>query len=130
MQLKYFKLFFLTYFFASICFAEDKIPNNLTKEDVLRASAGCKDCHVKTDAESMHENPAVQIACVNCHGGNANIRLPKGITKGNSEYEEIRKAAHILPRHLENWPTAGNPQNSYANILKESAEFVKFINIG
>lgn len=82
-----------------------------------------------TDAPSMHTNPAVQIGCTDCHGGNSEIRADK-LVKGQSDYEVAKKAAHIAPKFPENWPSSANPEESYTSLLKESYEFVKFLNPG
>jgi len=108
----------------------DPIKPGLTEEEVKEGSIGCFDCHTKTDAPSMHTNPAVQIGCAHCHGGDPKVRLPNNTTLHGPEYNHTKKLAHVSPRHPENWPTSANPKRSYSNLLKESPEFVKFMNPG
>jgi len=107
----------------------EAVPARMTREQMEKASAGCLDCHVKTDAMTMHKNPAVVIGCASCHGGDPNVRT-NGAQPGSTEYENAKKLAHVLPAHPENWTSSRNPINSYTNLLKEPAEFVKFINPG
>jgi hypothetical protein len=105
------------------------IPQRLTEAAVFASSVGCLDCHTKTDAPSMHKNPAVQIGCADCHGGDSTARAV-GLTADSSSYQDVKKRAHVLPKHPEKWPSSANPEHTYAELLKESAEFVKFINPG
>ncbi|HVR38853.1 MAG TPA: cytochrome c3 family protein, partial [Thermoanaerobaculia bacterium] len=64
----------------------------------------------------MHSSPAVKLGCTDCHGGNASA-----LTKNE---------AHVQPRFPELWPTSANPPRTYTALLRESPEFVKFINPG
>lgn len=105
------------------------IPTGMIISEMQVASTGCIDCHTKSDTLTMHRNPAVQIGCATCHGGDATVRAV-GLAKDSEEYSDAKKRAHVLPLHPENWPSAANPQNGYVSLLKESAEFVKFINPG
>ena len=77
-------------------------------------SSGCETCH--KNIEPMHASNAVRLACVDCHGGNA--------------VATTKEAAHVKPLHPETWRTSANPERSYTALLKESPEFVKFINPG
>lgn len=105
------------------------VQPRMTPEEMERASVGCKDCHSPTDAPSMHSNPAVLIGCGHCHGGDPSERA-QGLTPGTPEYLSAKKRAHVQPLHPENFPSSANPEESYSNILKESPEFVKFMNPG
>jgi hypothetical protein len=100
---------------------------NMSQEEADRRSAGCVDCH--KGIEDMH-NGAITIGCIDCHGGNAEARLPQGATQGSAPYEEAKKKSHIQPRYPEFWKTAANPERPYALTLKESAEFIRFVNPG
>ena len=82
-----------------------------------------------TDSTTMHSNPAVVLDCVDCHGGTPSIRA-EGVPTDSAEYERLKREAHVLPEHPENWPSSANPKGSYTDLLKEPAEFVKFINPG
>lgn len=120
--------------FSPCVFADDAPYTNIirpggTLEQQEATSVGCKDCHTQTDAPTMHENPAVHIGCAECHGGDPSVRA-KGFNKGSKDYEERKGKAHVLPKHPENWPSSANPKHSYTHTLKESVEFVRFINPG
>jgi hypothetical protein len=112
---------------------EEKYENVLqpwgSEEKERETSVGCVDCHVKTDAPSMHENPAVHVGCAECHGGDASVRA-QSMLPGSPEYVQASKEAHVQPKHPENWPSTANPKHSYASLLKEPVEFVRFINPG
>ncbi|NDC38854.1 MAG: hypothetical protein EBZ48_12520, partial [Proteobacteria bacterium] len=103
------------------------VPMGFQVEEVTAASIGCRDCHTQTDAATMHTNPAVQIGCAHCHGGDPTVRAT-GLGANSAEYATAKSAAHVQPQHPESWPSTANPKHSYANLLKESPEFVKFIN--
>ncbi|MFN2455976.1 MAG: hypothetical protein ABR577_17350 [Pyrinomonadaceae bacterium] len=94
---------------------------------------GCVVCH--KDIEPMHvpqgqEGKAkidaqgkdgIGLSCTACHGGN-----PFGTTAEDS---------HVKPRFPERWQrngkaTSSNPENTNADILRESYEFVRFVNPG
>lgn len=105
------------------------IPSGLTKAQVAEASIGCMDCHGQTDAPSMHASPSVMIGCTHCHGGDASIRATN-LKPNTPEYKAAYSKAHVLPKRPENWPNSANPELSYANLMEEPAEFVKFINPG
>ena len=100
-----------------------------TAEHVKKQSSGCISCHTATDAPSMHANPAVGIGCADCHGGDPAI--DRGEHKeGSSEYSEVKRSAHVIPNNEALWNSSANPRHSYTALLKESPEFVKFINPG
>lgn len=105
----------------------EPIRPGVTREEMDRTSVGCLDCHVKTDAPTMHKNPGVMIGCAQCHGGFPAVRA-EGLEKGTPEYERAKNEAHVSPRFPERWPSSANPQGSYTDLLQESAEYVKFIN--
>ena len=70
----------------------------------------------------MHSG-SITIGCIDCHGGDANTRLPQGATQGSASYEEAKKKSHIQPRYPEFWKDASNPERPFTLTLKESAEF-------
>ncbi|HET8674351.1 MAG TPA: hypothetical protein VFO63_01085, partial [Blastocatellia bacterium] len=98
----------------------------LTAEDAQRRSAGCLDCH--NGIEDMHSG-VIYLGCIDCHGGKAEVRA-QGLSKGSAGYEEAKKNAHVQPRFPEEWKTSANPERTYTQLLKESAEFIQFINPG
>lgn len=96
----------------------ERVPaHSLLNQTAVQAAAksfGCLACH--QGIEKMHESETVNLGCVDCHGGNANA-----LTK---------EAAHVHPCYPEKWPTAGNPQKTFALLNQEHAAFVRFINPG
>ncbi|MBS1828230.1 MAG: hypothetical protein JST93_23195 [Acidobacteria bacterium] len=86
--------------------------------DARRKSEGCisAKCHVNT--EPMHASPAVRLGCTDCHGGNA------------STTEKLK--GHVLPRFAREWnyPSSANPERAYTLSLRESQEYVRFVNPG
>jgi hypothetical protein len=99
-------------------------------EQVARKSDGCLSCHVyeSPDAASMHAT-AVSAGCTDCHGGDAAAFAPAGAAAGSAGFEEARRRAHVAPQ-LGIWTTSGNPENTFASTLEESAEFIRFVNPG
>jgi len=78
----------------------------------------------------MHTNPAVQAGCVDCHGGTASVFTPAGTAPGSAAYEQAKTQAHVQPHFPHAWRSSANPEESYTLLLKESPEFVRFINPG
>ena len=56
-------------------------PKSQSDEDVLAKTAGCQSCHAKTESKTMHMNPAVQLGCTDCHGGNATVSVTAGVER-------------------------------------------------
>lgn len=108
---------------------EHVLQPGATKEEMLETSKGCLDCHTKTDAPTMHENPAIQIGCAQCHGGDPSVRATN-LQSIDPAYDEAKNKAHVLPTHPEKWVSSANPKHSYTDLLKEPVEFVRFINPG
>jgi hypothetical protein len=98
--------------------------------DADRKSAGCMTCHTRTDSPSMHTATTVKLGCTDCHGGRVEVRAPDGATQGSPAYDLAKKQAHVLPKHTDVWRTAANPTHAYTALLKETAEFVQFVNPG
>ncbi len=105
-------------------------PANQAPEMADAKSAGCVSCHTSTDQASMHASPAVVLGCVDCHGGDAGVTAPAGLTKAQPAYAKLRDRAHILPRFPETWhyPHSANPKQTYTLLNKESPEFIRFVN--
>ncbi len=95
-------------------------------------SAGCLDCHTRTDQPTMHASPAVVLGCTDCHGGDATIRRSLVILDKTIPYELLLTQAHVLPRYPEAWAKQGsaNPIRSYTLLNREAPEFIRFINPG
>ena len=79
-------------------------------------SAGCVTCHTKTDEPTMHPSGTVSLGCADCHGGN-----PKATTK---------ELGHPRPRLKGVWRGAANPERLYTAWLRESEEYIQFVNPG
>jgi hypothetical protein len=95
---------------------------------------GCLSCHV--GAADMHPT-ARGLACVDCHGGGTNpdALRPADAKEGSREYEAAKELAHVAPRDPGAWYQAGrsksaNPERTYTKLLRESPEFVRFVNPG
>ncbi len=105
-------------------------PRDRTREDMLAANAGCVACHTASDAPTMHVSPAVNLSCVDCHGGNAVSGVDPAWKADDPRYVTLRDRAHVLPRYPESWhwPSSANPKRSYALLNKEAPEYVRFVN--
>lgn len=95
-------------------------------------SAGCLDCHTRTDQPTMHASSAVVLGCTDCHGGDATVRRSLVIVANTEPYELVLRRAHVLPRYPEAWSKRGsaNPIRSYTLLNREAPEFIRFINPG
>jgi hypothetical protein len=103
-----------------------------TQAEADAKSRGCVSCH--GGIEPMHQSAAVKLACTDCHGGDSSVTAPGGAPSGDS-YDTAKNRAHILPRFPEFWVRDGkrssaNPERSYTRLMKESPEYIKFINPG
>ena len=110
-------------------------PRNLidqTPADAEAKSVGCMECHKTTDAPSMHSSPNVVLGCTDCHGGNAAAKRPPNTSVADASYQSVLKSAHVLPRFPIQWgyPSSANPPGSFAQLNRESPEFIRFINPG
>jgi hypothetical protein len=105
-------------------------PFRQSAADAQRKSAGCMSCHVETDNRTMHSNPAVQLGCTDCHGGDSSATLTAGTARGTPGYDGVFEQAHVLPRFPETWhyPHSANPERTYTLLNKESREFIRFVN--
>ncbi len=105
-------------------------PARQSFEEMMAKSDGCLSCHVQTDAPTMHETPAVQLGCIDCHGGNVSVRGNSQLPHDHPDYVAARDKAHVLPTYPESWhyPSSANPKRSYALLNREAPEFVRFVN--
>jgi len=105
-------------------------PAGQTLAQVSAKSDGCYSCHVRTDAPTMHESPAVRLGCTDCHGGDATVIGNSDLPHDHPDYVAARELAHVLPKYPESWhyPSSANPQQSYALLNREAPEFVRFVN--
>lgn len=115
-------------------------PQQQTAKQALVKSQGCESCHTysvgkeasATDHRTMHANPAVILGCTDCHGGDAAVSKPDGAIPQDSRYQAALNRAHILPSDPVKWnyPSSANPAGSFAQLNRESPQFIRFINPG
>ena len=101
-----------------------------TQAEVEQKNAGCVSCHVSTDEPTMHPTRTVRLACMDCHGGDSSARLPAGAAQNSAVYEETKKKAHPQPREAELADSSANQVRPYTKWLRESYEYVRFVNPG
>jgi hypothetical protein len=91
---------------------------------------GCMSCHTQTDSPSMHRSSGVNLACVDCHGGDASVTWSGGHTPDAADYISARDSAHVLPSYPDDWlfPSSRNPEVSYTLLNREAPEYVRFVN--
>jgi hypothetical protein len=101
-----------------------------SQEEAMAKSSGCISCHTATDEPTMHPSKGVHLGCTDCHGGNNSIVVAAGISPTSPEYRAAKEKAHVQPRDsfFKNRTTL--PEGAYTKWLRESPEFVKFINPG
>ena len=73
---------------------------------------GCIACH----KDSVDPHGAPQLTCVQCHGGDGQATTVE--------------TAHPRPKFPESWPDSGNPEKPATLTLKESLEWIRFVNPG
>ena len=101
-----------------------------SEEEVKQRSVGCLSCHTSTDSPTMHTTGTVRLGCADCHGGNPGVVLSSGITRGSARYQEVLRQAHPRPRFAEDARSSANPVRAYTKWLKESLEYIRFVNPG
>ncbi len=95
-----------------------------------RKSAGCVSCHTSTDEPTMHPTKTVFLGCTDCHGGNSSISVAAGAASNFGEYNAVKEKAHVQPRDASFKDRSALPERTYTKWLKESPEFIKFVNPG
>ncbi|HYC54454.1 MAG TPA: hypothetical protein VEL28_05910 [Candidatus Binatia bacterium] len=60
--------------------ASPPAPRDQSRAEADAKSAGCVSCHTASDAASMHRSEAVVLGCTDCHGGDASVFGPEGVT--------------------------------------------------
>ncbi len=93
-------------------------------------SGACQSCHGPTDSPTMHTTGTVAISCIDCHGGNAAVERPGDANSGSSEYSKAKLRAHPKPKLPQLWRSSANPVRAYTDWLKESKEYIQFVNPG
>jgi hypothetical protein len=99
-----------------------------TAQETERKSAGCISCHTSTDEPTMHPGGKVQIGCTDCHGGDAGVSISAGTAPASAEYQDAKHRAHPPPRHKELLNRSTVPEQAFTLWLRESPEYVKFVN--
>jgi hypothetical protein len=101
-----------------------------SQEEAMAKSSGCMSCHTATDEPTMHPSKGVHLGCTDCHGGNNSVVIAAGVSASSPEYQAAKGKAHVQPRDsfFKNRTTL--PEGAYTKWLKESPEFVKFVNPG
>jgi hypothetical protein len=105
-------------------------PMKQTTAEAAVKSSGCMSCHTTTDSLTMHTSPGVTLGCADCHGGDASVFRAPGALPGSPEYRRALDAAHVQPRHPEEWnyPSSVKPPRTYTLLNQESPEFIRFFN--
>src|SRR5712671_6638367 len=101
-----------------------------SQEEADRKSSGCVSCHASTDEPTMHPTKTVHIGCTDCHGGNASVSIASGAPPNSPEYNSAKEKAHVQPRDASFKNRSSLPERTYTKWLKESAEYIKFVNPG
>ncbi|HTB92498.1 MAG TPA: hypothetical protein VK728_06680 [Candidatus Sulfotelmatobacter sp.] len=101
-----------------------------SQEEATAKSTGCMSCHTTTDEPTMHPSKGVHLGCTDCHGGNNSVVVAAGVAPTSPEYQGAKEKAHVQPRDSFFRNRTTLPEGAYTQWLKESPEFVKFINPG
>jgi hypothetical protein len=101
-----------------------------TQEEADSKAYGCIACHGKTDSPSMHTTNTVRLGCADCHGGDPKVTPPSGTKPGDATYDQAKKQAHPQARIPSMWKGSANPVRPWVGWLKESKEYIKFVNPG
>jgi hypothetical protein len=101
-----------------------------SQQEADRKSTGCITCHTATDEPTMHPTRTVFLGCTDCHGGNSSISVATGTAPSSAEYNAAKEKAHIQPRDPSFKDRSTLPERTYTKWLKESPEFIKFVNPG
>ncbi|HEX4545652.1 MAG TPA: hypothetical protein VH110_04780 [Candidatus Acidoferrum sp.] len=99
-------------------------------EEADRKSTGCISCHTSTDEATMHSTRTVQLGCTDCHGGNSSISVAPGAAPKALEYISAKEKAHVQPRDASFKDRSALPERTYTKWLKESPEYIQFVNPG
>ena len=79
----------------------------------------------------MHPTKTVQLTCVQCHGGDSETSVTPNTTLNSPEYAAAKQKAHIQPStKIFRDPATRPRERLYTEWLRESAEYIKFINPG
>ena len=101
-----------------------------SQAEVDRKNVGCLSCHTTTDSPTMHASTTVKLGCVDCHGGRGDVVRPGTAAARSPVYEDAKRQAHVPPRASALARSAANPPRAYAELNRESAEYIRFVNPG
>jgi len=101
-----------------------------SQEAAAQKSTGCIGCHSPMDEATMHPTKTVQLGCTDCHGGDSSAGVAAGTTANSPDYLATKQKAHIQPRDPVFRNRRALSQDVFAKWLKESPEYVKFVNPG
>ncbi|HZV59016.1 MAG TPA: hypothetical protein VFF42_01655, partial [Candidatus Eremiobacteraceae bacterium] len=99
-------------------------------EEAQRKSAGCVSCHTTTDEPTMHPTKTVQLACIDCHGGDSSASAASGLASNSPEYNAAKEKAHVHPKNAAFRKSTAVPERVFTAWLQESYEYIKFVNPG
>ena len=101
-----------------------------SQDEAAGKTSGCISCHSATDEPTMHPTKTVHLGCTDCHGGNSSLAIAAGPAPNSAEYNAAKEKAHVQPRNAAFKNRANLPERAYTLWLKESAEYIKFVNPG
>ncbi|MEP6539927.1 MAG: hypothetical protein ABJF23_31660 [Bryobacteraceae bacterium] len=107
-----------------------KIDFRQTQAEADTKSTGCVSCHGMTEAATMHPTATIRIGCADCHGGDAGVMKPSGSEAGMKPYTDAKLQAHPKPSVPGLWKSSGNPVRAQTDWLRESKEYIRFVNPG
>ncbi|HXX99579.1 MAG TPA: hypothetical protein VEI54_01585 [Candidatus Limnocylindrales bacterium] len=125
-------LFLATRASTSIASAQEQqgVLRGESEEEAVRKSAGCITCHTATDEPTMHPSKGVHLGCTDCHGGNATVAIAVGTASNSPDYNAAKEKAHVQPRDPIFKQRSALPERVYTKWLRESPEYIKFVNPG
>lgn len=110
------------------------VNTTLWSQDRLAATAQqassedklCTSCH--TNAENPHQSDRFAISCNGCHGGKT---VTETDVANKSTWQAQRKCpAAPTPLFPKAWPTSANPEQLNTTLMRESWDYVRFVNPG
>ena len=126
--------FLLVFYSVSVSkvHAKQDVPpvHGQAQAEADRKSSGCITCHTSTDEPTMHPTKTVFLGCTDCHGGNSSISVASSTAPNSIEYNAAKEKAHVQPRDPSFKDRSALPERTYTKWLKESPEFIKFVNPG
>ena len=107
---------------------------NRSKEEfeAFVKSSSCTACHTGYDGiyeHTMHPSN-VMINCVDCHGGDATVAVPRDIDEKSPLWKPLMEKAHPKAKIPHLWESSANPKAPAAETLKESPDYIRFVNPG